>query len=421
MAHALPRDAAATVEITFAETQLDWPTNGAPIEIIGPEFELTRAEDENENIVPRRQAVHDLIPGLKSGSTLSHSIYMTASGVNAADQAPAVATTESDILRSALGGRTLGFRSDLDGAGTAAIPSMTADPGYVAGDWVFGYGTAGSSGRFVRIESIAGAGPYTATLLDPLPFAPTASDVLYAAISGYSDELSHDHTSANYTTLGWLIQGEDTDDVFALQGCKPAVTIEGIAAGERVTYNFEYLVAGWPDVMPAKQALAGTPSGIAPITVATGAKAQILLADFGSPLAGVDCRGTVGVELGVTWAQLMGPCAGENAEGIKGYISEITPATVTLRVAFDDPTFVAEYIAGTKKHLLIQNGDQPTNATGIYFGKLEYASRPQRVDEGGETITEIVLRALEDPADTTGLTGDDLAQRRAPFTLLHTA
>jgi hypothetical protein len=69
----------------------------------------------------------------------------------------------------------------------------------------------------------------------------------------------------------------------------------------------------------------------------------------------------------------------------------------------------------------LQFGDQPTSATGIYFGNMEYMMRPQRVDEGGETITEIVLRAHEDAADTTGLTGDHLAQRRAPFVLLHTA
>jgi hypothetical protein len=70
--------------------------------------------------------------------------------------------------------------------------------------------------------------------------------------------------------------------------------------------------------------------------------------------------------------------------------------------------------------MLIQNGDQPTGATGIYFGNLEYAGRPQRVDEGGETITEITFVAHEDPAGGTGTTSDD-AQLRAPFVLLHTA
>jgi hypothetical protein len=417
MAHALPRDAAVTVEATFGEDQTDWPTNGAPIKIIEPDFELTRNEAENENITPRRHAVLDLVPGLKSDSTLSHAIYMTASGVNAVDQAPAAATTESDILRSALGGRTLGFRADLDGGGSAAAPTVATDPGFVNGDWAFGWDDSASAGRFVRIETIAPA--LTLNLLDPLLDAPTASDVLYACITVYSDELAHDHTSANYTTLGWLIQGEDTDDVFAMRGCKPAVSIEGITAGERIKYTFDYLVADWPDVMPAKQSLVGAPSGIAPLTVGTGSKATVLIADVGSPLAAVDCRGTIEVELGVTWEKLMGPCS--DVQGVKGYISSIEPATLTLRVAFDDVALVAEYLAGTKKHCLLQFGDQPTNATGIYFGNMEYMMRPQRVDEGGETITEIVLRALEDEADTTGLTGDDLAQRRAPFVLLHTA
>jgi hypothetical protein len=416
MAHALPREAAVTVEATFGEDQTDWPTNGTPIKVIEPDFELTRNEAENENTTPRRHAVLDLVPGLKSDSTLSHAIYMTASGGNAADQAQAVATTESDILRSALGGRRLGYRADMSG-GTAAAPTVTLDPGFVDGDWVFGWDADGSVHRFVKIDA-ASASP-TLTLLDPLPFVPTASDILYAVTTIYSDELSHDHTSANYTTLGWLIQGEDTDDVFAMRGCKPAVSIEGITAGERIKYTFDYLVADWPDVMPAKQSLVGAPSGIAPLTVGTGSKATVLIADVGSPLAAVDCRGTIEVELGVTWEKIMGPCS--DVEGVKGYISSIEPATLTLRVAFDDVALVAEYFAGTKKHCLLQFGDQPTNATGIYFGNLEYMMRPQRADEGGETITEIVFRAHEDPGDTTGLTGDDLAQRRAPFVLLHTA
>ena len=417
MAHVIPRDARFTVETTFAENQADWG-NGAPIKIIEPSFDLTREEADNENITPRRQAVLDPVPGLKSGSTFAHSMYMTASGVNAADQGTAVATNESEILLAALGGRTLGLRADLDGGGSAAAPTVATDPGFANGDWVFGWDDSASTGRFVRIDNV-GASP-TLTLLDPLLAAPTADDVLYACITSYSDELSHDHTSANYTTLGWLVQGEHVDDVFAMRGCKPTVSIEGIAAGERVKYNLEYLVAGWPDVQPTKAAL-GDPSGIAPLTVATGAKATILIADVGSPLAAVDCRGSVDIELGVSWGQLMGPCASANGEGVKGYISEITPATLTLRVAFDDVAFVAEYLAGTKKHCLIQIGDQPTNATAIYFGNLEYMARPQRADEGGETITELVFRAQEDPGDTTGLTGNDLAQRRAPFVLLATA
>ena len=416
MAHAEPRSTFLTVEALLGEDQADWPSNGNPIKVIGPEAELTAGETANENIKPRRQAIHDQIKGLKSDSTYSHEMYMTASGVNAADQGTAVATLESDILRSSFGGRTLGLRADI-AAGTAAIPTVASDPGFANGDWVFGWDDSASSGRFVRIDDV-GASP-ALTLLDPLLDVPTASDILYAAITIFSDELSQDSGSGNFTTLGWLLQGEGTTDVFELRGCKPTVSISGIAAGEVVKYGVEYMVSDWDDVMPVKQTIAGAPSGLGPITVGTGAKATILIADVGSPLAAVSCRGSADIELGVAWAKLMGPCGG--SQGVKGYISELTPATVTLRIVFDDVAQVAKYTAGTKQHLLIQNGDQPTNATAIYFGNLEYSGRMQRVDEGGETITEITFLAHEDPGDTTGLTGDDLAQRRAPFVLLHTA
>ena len=70
MAHALPRQAAITVESTFGEDQADWTANGLAIKVIEPDFELVRDEAENENIIPRRQAILDLIPGIKSESTL---------------------------------------------------------------------------------------------------------------------------------------------------------------------------------------------------------------------------------------------------------------------------------------------------------------------------------------------------------------
>ena len=415
MANALPREAAVAVESTFGVGPV-WTGAGLAIKVIEPEAELVREQLDNENITPRRLAVLDQILGLKSTSTVNLAIYGTASGVNAADQQPAVATVASHILHSGLGGRTLGFRAALAGTGTVTIPNVVTDPGYVNGMWVFAFDDSEGTGGWHRIED-ASATP-ALTISPDLPLGPDAADIFYAAIMIYPHELAMDHTSAGYTTLSWLFQGEHVDDVFELLGCKPTIGIEGLAAGELLKFSCAHNVLDWPDVQPAKQVLAGTPSGIAPLTVGSGVQTTIKLADFGTPLVDVDCRGTTDIDPGVTWGPVSGACG---TEGVKGWVSEITAATITIRLAFADPSWDAKYEAGTKQHLLISIGDKPTNAVGIYFGNLEFAARPKRINEAGVTTTELMFRSHEDPADTTGLTGDDLALRRAPFVLLFAA
>jgi hypothetical protein len=418
--HADPREFAFTVETTFAEVQSDWTANGIPVYVIEPDAPLERAHLDNENIRPRRLFVHDYVHGLRSGSTMSWGHYLTAAGVSAAEATQAVATAESTIYHSALGGRTLGWSIGLAGTGTAAIPEVDADPGFVAGDWGFFYDTSGSTGEFRRIESIAAGPPVALTLLEALSFTPDdAADVLHAVIAVYPDEPAlNDYSDPNHTTLGVLVQGEDIDDVYVGQGCKPAMSIEAITAGEPVKASIEAMVTTYPDAMPAKQTLTGTPSGIAPVVASIGTATTIRLGDFGGALAGVDCRGSVEVELAYAWDPVQGPCG---TEGVKGYIGTgLGEAMVTITVAIDDDFDVDEF-AETKKHLMIQVGDQPTNAIAIYWPRLEFAEKPVRVDEGGTTSMTLKFRAQEDTASIAGLTGDDIAQRRAPVIILMAA
>lgn len=415
MAHALPREAKVFVESTFAETQSDWDANATEILVIEPDVTgQDKAFLPNENIQARRLNPHGFIQGLKSDSSLSLSLYMTAAGVNAADQGTAVATIQSDIYRAALGGRTLGHRADVAG-GTASTPTFTTDPGFEVGDWLFVYDTSESRGEWARVETV-GVTP-DVTLLWDLSFTPDATDIAYAAIAIFPDEAAmNDHADANHTTLGWLIQGEDTEDVQIFQGCKPTMEIDGITSGEPVKVTVEHMVTDWVDA-PTQVTFTSAAAGIAPTVPATGTATSLRMADFGSTLlaAGVDCRGTITPNLGYGWEKVMGVCG---REGVKGHIGtgqgEGGP---TIMVEYDSQ-YQAEAIAGTKKHILLEVGDQPLSAWAVYWPRAEYAEIPDRVDEGGSTASQLVFRALEDTASTSGLTGDDIDQRRAPVIIL---
>ena len=418
MSHAAPREFFYTVETTANETQADWPSNGQPVYVIEPSVEgFTIDVRDSDNIAPRRQFIHEEIHGLRSGATMSWGHYLTAKGSNAAETAQATADDVATIMQAGLGGMSLGWSIGLDGAGSATTPGTDADPGFAAGDWGFFYDDSGAVGEFRRIESSTAT---TVTLFEDLTFTPDdAADVLHAVIAIYPDEPAlSSHADANYNTLGVLIQGEDVDDVYAGRGVKPTITIESITAGEEVKIKCEAKVTTYPDAMPAKQTVAGTPSGIAPLVASIGTTSSVRLGDFGGALAGVDCRGSIQIDLGIDHDPIMGVCG---TEGVKGYIGTgLGTAKVTLTVAIDD-AFDVDFFAKTKKHLMIQIGDQPTDAIAFYFPRLKWASKPKRVDDQGTTSMTMEFVCMEDTADSSGNTGDDIAQRRAPFIILRAA
>lgn len=413
--HALPREAAVFVEASLAEAQADWDANATEIFVIEPDVTgVTQGNLDSENIRPRRTFVHDMIRALKSDSTFTTQIYMTASGVNAADQAQAVATIQSDIMLAALGGRKLGFRADISG-GTAAAPQITTDPGFQPGDWIFAFDTSAGVGEFARIETITGVGPFDLNLLFPLSFTPDGTDVAHAVIMVYPGEAAlNDHSDANHTTLGWLVQGEGAPDVFELRGCKPAMELEGITAGEPVKATFEHGVVDWTTA-PPKETFTTAPAGIAPTTVGTGKTAKVKIADFGVAPADVDTRGTLTVNFGIGWDQDRGP---NGCEGVHGYVATGVGEGGPQLTVDDDNVYDTDWRDEVKKNLYVQVGDQTTDAWGVYWPRLEYRATPTRVDEGGLTSAQLDFRAQEDTASITGLAGDEIEKRRAPFMIM---
>ena len=416
-AHAMPREASFRVETALGdtETEADWPGNGTEIYVIEPDITgVERQVLENTNISEARLNPHQSILGLKSEAAYSHGIYLTAKGTSAADTAQATASGLMTILKSAVGGLDLGYRDGLSG-GSAAAPEVDADSGtYVAGDWGFFYDDSAGTGEFGRIESKAAL---ALTLFWSLGFTPGASDVMYAVADVFPNEPAlNNHDDADHTTLGWFVQGEHAEDAFELWGCKPALGDITVTAGEPVAPTLSYIVTSYENT-PSKVTFNTTPSGVAPTVPGTGTTCTIKMGDLAGALASVDARGSLVFKNGITWAKVQGP---NGLEGNHGYVCTGVQALLELTVEYDN-AYLTKFHAGTLQHVMIQVGNTPTTAWGIYIPRAEFFVEPKRDAEGDVTSSKLVLRCLKDTASVTGLSGNDIDKRKAPWHLLFTA
>lgn len=403
------RQAAIVVEGTFGETQGDWLANATPILVVAPDVSSLQQQNlENNNIQVRQQAPHKMVRGLKSGSSVPFQMHMTGTATNAAEAAQAVATIQTDILQAAWGGRKLGFSIGFSG-GTASLPEVDADPGFVVGDIIYCVETLTGRGEAYRIEDIT---VLVLTLDRDLHFTPIMDDVAHACITlfGYEPALNN-HAHADHNTLGWLFQGDAPTDVQELRGCKPVAEFASITAGEQVLMDIELMVTDWADD-PAQVAFVATPSGLAPNVVATGCDTLVKVSDHDAPLVTVDTRGSITPNLGIGMDADTSPSGCQGVLGYKGTgLGEGGPSII-----FDEAgTYEADWAAEIEKQLYIQVGNTPTAAWGIWWPKLEYRERPVRSDENGITSSSCSFRAREPDGDVSGLTDQGLGQRRAPF------
>jgi hypothetical protein len=92
-------------------------------------------------------------------------------------------------------------------------------------------------------------------------------------------------------------------------------------------------------------------------------------------------------------------------------------ATLEIIVPYDN-AYDTAFEAQTKYHFMMQVGTTATTAWGLYCARMKFAAKPKRVDEGGITGHKLSFVCMEDTASTSGLTGDNIDKRRAPWVLL---
>lgn len=421
VAHALPRKIAVFEETAFVTGgPADWSTNGTYMFAIGVDTSgVVQATVANENnvIFPRQK--HANIKALRN-SSMSLGVYMHGSTAHAEEAAQAVAYHLATIFRAALGGQRLGYSAGVAdaGANTDEI-EIDADPGFEVGDWICLYDASTDTPYLHRIEAIAEGPPIVLTLDRDVEFTVDSGggDTVKAVIDIYVHQYAttqHDH--AGHKTLQFLVQGDLSEDVQIMKGCKPTLSIEPITAGTPLQATMEVAVTTFEGADDATQDDFGsaTPVGEAGLVPGIGATTRVLLADFGDPLATVPSRGQITIGPGPTYQ----PVTGANGyEGVHGYVDDVSQdTTLELMVPFD-ADYPTEFRDETFKHCLIQVGEGE-NVVGFYFPKLEYATEPVRNDEGSLTGCTLSFRGHLNDASPGSLTGDALEKWRSPFHIL---
>lgn len=420
VAHALPRKAALYIETAFVTGgPADWSDNGTYFYLTNVDTSgVVQQTVANENNVTRPRFKHDMIHTLRN-SSFSFGTYVHSNPTKAAEAAAATTYHIAELLYAALGGRDLGYGIGIADAGADTDEiEVDSDPGYAQGDWIYCYDASSEVGEFYRIESIDAGPPVVLTLDRPLHFTPDAggADRAYAVIDCFINAYATtQHDNADHKTMQFLVQGDLSDDVQIMKGCKPALGIEAITAGTPMQFNFDVQVTTFEGADEATQDDFGaaTPVGEAPLVPGIGTTTKVKMADFGSPLATVAARGSITVTPGVGYNPVNGP---NGTEGVHGYVDTLDDTTVEMMVDFDSD-YIAEFRAKTKKHVLIQVGDA-LDSVGIYIAKAEYMSEPLRNDEGGLTGSTLTMRALENSASAGALTGTNLEKWRSGLHIL---
>lgn len=422
VSHALPREAAFYVETAFVTGgPASWSANGTYTYVIEPDVsQVMQSQVANENNRLRPFATHQDILTLKN-SEYSHGKYAHGSPANAAEAAAAVTFDLSTLVKAALGGMDLGWGIGVASDGNEATDEIQidSDPGYAVGDYIFAYDTSASSGQFYRILAIDAGPPVTLTLDRDLHFDPDngGADRIYAVIDCYIHQAAvtqHDH--ADHKTLQWLVQGEGTEDVYVLKGCKPSLEIEAITAGEPTRFNFNVLVTTFDMESASKVTFSGNPSGEAGSVPGQADDTLVLMSDAGGAMASVTARGSITPGVGVAYDRVMGP---NGYEGVHGHVCTLDAPTLEVIVPHDN-AYNTEFRAQTEKQCLVQVGTG-VGAWGLHYPQLSYASEPIRSDEGGLTSSQLSYKARENQASPGGLTGDNLQKWRSPIHILFVA
>jgi len=418
VAHALPKQIALFQETAFVSGgPSSWANDSTPFYAIEPDVSgIAQVSLENENIRPRTRAFHQNILGLRN-TEFQFGAYMHGSPANAAEAAAATAFHLSVLLKSALGGADLGY-----GIGVASSEAeetdeleIDSDPGYAVGDFIFA-GSVADGHQFYRIVSIAAGPPVTLTLDRDRHWTPDTggADRAYSVIDCYIHQAAaaqHDH--ANHTTMQFQVQGEGSEEVWILKGCKPSLSVEGIAAGEPTKLTFANMVTTFSHEDASKATFAAAPVGEPGNVPGVADSTLFLMASKGSPLVSVPARGSISVTPGVGYDRVMGP---NGYEGVHGHVDNLGETGMEVMVPFDDD-YATQYRAQTEKHALIQVGNT-VGAWGVYYPQLEYSQEPARSDEGGLSSATLAFRARENQDSIGALTGDNLEKFRSPFHIL---
>jgi hypothetical protein len=407
-------------ESTFGTAPADWDVSGIPFLCVNPQVEgLAREMLENANYRQRALASYPLVKSLKNG-TIGFGCYARGPGVVAAEDSNAVTFALAQFVKNAWGGIRLGYATGI-ASGSAAAPVVDAGEGaeYLDGDWFFAYDTSAERGEFALVDSVS---TDTITLRFSLTFSPDGggADAAHAVIVGFPNRLAmvnKDH--ADHETGSFFFVGEEPDDLFQPVGVKLNITaVEGLTPNEAPMISFEGMCRTFPN--PTTLTRPDTdvdPEGEAPLATAVGTATTVRIGTLAGALAEIAPN-----SFAFTPGVASQPINALTDHGRAGYtLAQGTADASMLEIVVPyDPQWFDDFDDDVRKHVLLQIGDQPGEAFGIYFPHMQIAADPRRnVSDDIATIT-ISLRPLE-YVEATSETGNQLEQYRSKAVLLFSA
>lgn len=207
-----------------------------PIREGSAQLTLVQASMDPRQLVQHIDEYRKEVLGARKGTKLTFTMNLAPTGTAAGAATAAVQGPLGLILKTVLGGETLGTGTTFTG-GTATVPTVTSAAGLLAGGAI---GWTNSSGilEVREIKSISGS---SVTLAHAFSGAPSNGNVCYAAATYFP-------TANPSGSLAFLVEGLESDDRWLLTGgqCVDGYSIAVDPSGgaiPSITFNMQF--ANW--------------------------------------------------------------------------------------------------------------------------------------------------------------------------------
>jgi hypothetical protein len=399
-------------ETTRGTGPADWDVDAAVVEFlaIGPDPSgMSQTTVDNRNLRRRAYATRQKLLGLRSEAQASFGMYLSGSNVTTAASAQAATFPLVEMLRNAWCGVHRGWASAVVTPDTHTV-AITVGQGtnHPAGEAIFAVDADGL-GQFAIVASVA---TDDVTLLTD-----TDNDVatVGAAITCYPN--TRGMTNRGHATHIWhslYFRGEEAEDNYEARGCKINVTgIENGEAGGDASLSMEVMASTFSAETVTRAALTGTPAGPTPPIVGRAGTA-VRIANVGTPTLTDVGAYSFSFTPGVAWQRV----PGITTEGLLGFNGTGFDATELEIVVPYDESWLADFRAGTRKHIMIQVGSARGDAWALYFPNAELMDDPKRGVSADETAITLRFRALEYPGTTHTDGTANYEMERSKFRLL---
>lgn len=241
-------------ETTAGTPPADWDASGTLVEalVIDPSG-ITQSHHMDETLEERWSMFQrrDVIHGVKSDAGVSTEHYLTGHGQQPAAGSSATATWLSTLITHGLGGSDITSSETVTGGTTTTITvadvSNWEEGAFVAVEDLTSPTSTNSGVAYIRrITDITGAGPYTVTLDEALPFTPDNGDIARSCIAHYLDpDVLEDSTAASGRTMSLKIERAGVRSVWECTGCAATMSLTNLGRDQQPRIAFEWMIGDW--------------------------------------------------------------------------------------------------------------------------------------------------------------------------------